>query len=92
MEPERAGAPHYRRHQRSDKRDELSGHLAALALDVRTVRAERIVHLMDVFRQPLLTPHLFNDETQDIAATNAVVSLGVATDAEVKAFMKAAED
>ena len=27
-----------------------------------------------------------------IAATNAVVSLGVATDAEVKAFMKAAED
>jgi hypothetical protein len=27
-----------------------------------------------------------------IAATNAVVSMGVATDAEVKAFMKAAED
>lgn len=33
-----------------------------------------------------------SDHPSYIAATNAVVSLGVATDAEVKAFMKAAED
>ena len=33
-----------------------------------------------------------SDHPAYIAATNAVVSLGVATDAEVKAFMKAAED
>lgn len=36
--------------------------------------------------------HLTSDYPAYIAATNAVVSLGVATDAEVKAFMKAAED
>ena len=36
--------------------------------------------------------YLTSDYPAYIAATNAVVSLGVATDAEVKAFMKAAED
>ena len=36
--------------------------------------------------------YLTSDYPAYIAATNAVVSLGVATDAEVKAFMEAAED
>lgn len=36
--------------------------------------------------------YITSDYPAYIAATNAVVSLGVATDAEVKAFMKAAED
>lgn len=36
--------------------------------------------------------YLTSDYPAYIAATNAVVSLGVATDAEVKAFMRAAED
>ena len=54
-------------HERTDKRDELSGHLARLALDVRTVRAERIVHLVDVFGKTLFRLHLLDDEIQDIA-------------------------
>jgi hypothetical protein len=36
--------------------------------------------------------YITSDYPAYVAATNAVVSLGVATDAEVKAFMKAAED
>ena len=36
--------------------------------------------------------YLTSDYPAYIAATNAIVSAGVATDAEVKAFMKAAED
>jgi hypothetical protein len=36
--------------------------------------------------------YITSDYPAYIAATNAVVSLGVATDTEVKAFMKAAED
>ena len=36
--------------------------------------------------------YITSDYPAYIAATNAVVSLGVATDAEVKAFMEAAED
>ena len=36
--------------------------------------------------------YITSDYPAYIAATNAVVSAGIATDAEVKAFMKAAED
>jgi hypothetical protein len=36
--------------------------------------------------------YITSDYPAYITATNAVVSMGVATDAEVKAFMKAAED
>jgi hypothetical protein len=36
--------------------------------------------------------YITSDYPAYVAATNAVVTLGVATDAEVKAFMRAAED